>query len=106
MVVLAVEVLLVEFGSISCALLLTFAVLLSTVPSAVPDAMWVVTVRLTLEPLDRVGVLQEMVLPSPHELKGGLPMKLAPTNVSPAGSVSVMATLLAVAGPLLAYVMV
>src|SRR5690242_19146376 len=83
-VVLVVEELLAEFGSTSAALLLTEAVLLRTVPSARPDATCVVTVRPTLDPLDMDPVLQEMVLPRPHDVGGGLPKKLASTNVSPA----------------------
>src|SRR5579864_8700603 len=101
-VVLVVEELLAEFGSTSSALLLTEAVLLSTAPSARPEPMWVVTVRPTLDPLDMDDVLQEMVLPRPHAVGGGLPKKFASTKVSPGGSGSLMLTLLAVAGPLLA----
>src|SRR5579864_7390240 len=74
-VVLEVEELLAEFGSTSGAPLLTEAVLLSTVPSARVDAMCVVTVRPTPDPLDMLPVLQEMVLPRPHEVGGGLPKK-------------------------------
>ena len=99
-VVLVVEELLAEFGSTSGAPLLTEAVLLSTVPSAAPDATVAVTVRPTPDPLDRVAVLQEIVLPRPHEVGGGLPKKLASNNVSPGGNVSVMLTLLAASGPL------
>src|SRR5579859_5950515 len=98
-VVLAVEELLAEFGSGVAEL--TEAVLLSTVPSARPVPTCVVTVRPTPDPLEMEDVLQEMVLPRPQEVGGGLPKKFASTNVSPGGSESVMLTLLAGSGPLL-----
>src|SRR5689334_3302113 len=80
-VVLAVEELLAVFGSAVAEL--TEAVLLSTAPSARLDPMCVVTVRPTLDPLDMLGVLHEMVAPRPHEVGGGLPKKFASTSVSP-----------------------
>src|SRR5579859_6054911 len=98
-VVLAVEELLAALGSGVAEL--TEAVLLSTVPSANPDATLAVTVRPTPDPLDMLAVLQEMVLPRPQEVGGGLPKKFASTKVSPAGSVSVRLTLVAASGPLL-----
>src|SRR5579864_920784 len=99
-VVLVVEELLAEFGS--AVEELTEAVLLSTVPSATPDATLAVTVSPTPDPLGMDDVLQEMVLPMPHAVAGGLPKKFASTNASPGGSESVILTLLAPSGPLLA----
>src|SRR5258708_15583410 len=62
----------------------------------------------TNEPLGIEAVEQLMVLPSPHELAGAVApfRKKKPTNVSPAGNVSVICTFAAVSGPLFVYVIV